>query len=59
MKERRRFSLFNKKVTPTKNMKIEQVNLANELYSLYYKKEEIEMNLKIVKMKKDSSLFVS
>ena len=53
------FSLFNKKVTPTKNMKIEQVNLANELYSLYYKKDEIEMNLKIVKMKKDSSLFVS
>lgn len=53
------FSLFNKKVTPTQNMKVEQVNLANELYSLYYQKEDIETNLKMIKMKKDSSLFVS
>ena len=53
------FSLFSKKTVPSKNMKIEQVNLANELYGLYYQKDQIEMQIKIIKMKKDSSLFVS
>ncbi|MBO4245438.1 MAG: hypothetical protein J5892_01705 [Bacilli bacterium] len=53
------FSLFGKKPESTKNLKLEQVNIAKELYTLYYEQEKLKFENKIINMKKESSIAIS
>ena len=54
------FSLFKKNSgEPLKNLKIESLKIAKELYDLYYQKEKIEFENKILSLKNDSLLLIS
>lgn len=53
-------SLFKKGHTESlKNLKIESLKIAKELYDLYYKEEQLEFENKIISLKNDSLLLIS
>ena len=54
------FALFKKqKVESLKNLKIESLKIAKELYDLYYQQEKLEFENKIISLKNDSLLLIS
>lgn len=54
------FSLFKKSSSESiKNLKIESLKLARELYDLYYQQEKLEFENKIISLKNDSLLLIS
>lgn len=54
------FSIFKKKNTESlKNLKIESLKIAKELYDLYYQQEKLEFENKIISLKNDSLLLIS
>lgn len=54
------FSLFKKKaVESLKNLKIESLKIAKELYDLYYQQEKLEFENRIISLKNDSLLLIS
>ena len=53
-------SLFKKNhVESLKNLKIESLKIAKELYDLYYKQDQMEFENKIISLKNDSLLLIS
>ena len=53
-------SLFKKVNSESlKNLKIESLKIAKELYNLYYKQEQMEFENKIISLKNDSLLLIS
>jgi hypothetical protein len=53
-------SLFKKSSSENlKNLKIESLNIAKELYDLYYKEEQMEFENRIFSLKNDSLLLIS
>jgi hypothetical protein len=54
------FSLFKKDSSESlKNLKIESLKIAKELYDLYYQKEKLTFENKIISLKNDSLLLIS
>ena len=54
------FSLFKKNSAESlKNLKIESLKIAKELYDLYYQQEKLEFENKIITLKNDSLLLIS
>ena len=54
------FSLFKKDNSESlKNLKIESLKIAKELYDLYYQKEKLTFENKIISLKNDSLLLIS
>ena len=54
------FSFFNKKKPESlKNLKIESLKIAKELYDLYYEQDRLNFENKIINMKADSLLLIS
>ena len=53
------FSLFKKSGESLKNLKIESLKIAKELYDLYYQQEKLEFENKIISLKNDSLLLIS
>ena len=54
------FSLFKKNSGESlKNLKIESLKIAKELYDLYYQQEKLEFENKIISLKNDSLLLIS
>jgi len=54
------FSLFKKNSGDSlKNLKIESLKIAKELYDLYYQQEKLEFENKIISLKNDSLLLIS
>ena len=53
-------SMFNKKKPESlKNLKIESVKIAKELYDLYYEQEKLQFENTIISLKSDSLLLIS
>lgn len=54
------FQMFKKSNNePAKNLKIESLKIAKELYDLYYEQEKIQFENKIITLKNDSLLLIS
>jgi len=51
--------ITKKKPESLKNLKIESLKIAKELYDLYYQKEKLEFENKIISLKNDSLLLIS
>ena len=54
------FGMFNKKKSDSvKNLKIESLNIAKELYALYYEEEKLKFENKVISLKADSLLLIA